>query len=78
MMSVELKAGEKLVPGIPKALFQTNMLYGDLTGNRNYYVPSVDGRKFLISSAVQEKSQTSVVVRLNWIRAMRDRDARAR
>ena len=78
LMSVEIKPGEKLEPGIPKALFQTNIVSSHLTGDRNYYVPSRDGKKFLINSAIQEKGQTSVIVRLNVMRALEGQNASRR
>lgn len=75
---VELKTGEKLAPGIPRGLFQAKMLYGDLSGDRDCYSPSGDGRKFLISSSVEDYNQTLVVVRLTWMKPLRSKDARGK
>ncbi len=78
LMSVETKTGQQLEPGIPKMLFQTSTLQGGLASARNQFVPSSDGQKFLINTVAKEKSQTSVIVRLNWMRALRGRDAPGR
>ena len=65
-MSVAVKhAGNALSFDDPVALFQTQLTLASLTGNRNQYVPSGDGQRFLFSEQVENASSRIAVV-MNW------------
>jgi Tol biopolymer transport system component len=50
--------------GIPQSLFQTHVAAG-VTANRSHYVPSRDGRRFLVNVAT-ETAPASITVVVNW------------
>jgi len=50
---------------LPKALFQTRVPAG-VTANRTHYVPSRDGRRFLVNTQSGDPVATPITVVLNW------------
>jgi serine/threonine protein kinase/Tol biopolymer transport system component len=50
---------------VPKPLFQTRAVTGS-TGFRMHYVPSRDGRRFLVNTQSGDTAPTSITVELNW------------
>ena len=64
-MAVEVKGdGSTFEFGVPKVLFE--MRVPDLPGNRNYYVVSADGLRFLVTSFIGDATATPFTVVLNW------------
>ena len=61
-MAVDVGAGPTF--GIPKPLFQTRVAAG-VTANRTHYVPSRDGRRFLMNVATNAATSPITVV-FNW------------
>jgi hypothetical protein len=55
--------------GVPKVLFQTRVPAG-VTGNRVHYVPSRDGRRFLINTQTGDVPPNPITVVLNWTAAL--------
>jgi len=60
LMAVSVDAGPSF--GVPSALFQTRVGVG-ITANRTHYVPSRDGKRFLVNT---DASPTPITVVLNW------------
>jgi Tol biopolymer transport system component len=63
LMAVEVKLGQTFEMGTPTPLFQTQVIR---YRSSNRYAVSNDGQRFLVNSAVEEVSHTSIVVVLNW------------
>jgi len=63
LMTVSVGAGPSFE--VPKLLFQTRVPAG-VTANRTHYVPSRDGRRFLVNTQTGDPSPTPVTVVLNW------------
>ncbi len=62
MMSVSVGAGPSF--GAAKPLFQTRVPAG-VTNNRTHFVPSRDGRRFLVNTAL-EGSTPAINIIVNW------------
>ena len=62
LMAVPVEAGPRF--GIPKPLFQTTVHPG-VSATRTHYVPSRDGRRFLVNSAIDSPPSPITVV-VNW------------
>jgi eukaryotic-like serine/threonine-protein kinase len=62
LMSVAVGAGPSF--GSPQALFQTQVPVG-ITNNRTHYVPTRDGRRFLVNTALDAPAPSINVV-VNW------------
>jgi eukaryotic-like serine/threonine-protein kinase len=62
LMAVSVGAGPSF--GVPKPLFQTRVAPG-VTANRTHYVPSRDGRRFLVNQSIDAVPNAITVV-LNW------------
>ena len=62
LMAVTIASGEALEPGVPQALFQTNLLPSDQLSE---YAVSADGRRFLFLEAITVDDETLGVL-LNW------------
>jgi WD40-like Beta Propeller Repeat len=67
LMAVAVGAGPTF--GIPKALFQTQVRPG-VSGNRSHYVPSRDGQRFLVNTAL-DAPDTPITVIVNWAAALK-------
>jgi eukaryotic-like serine/threonine-protein kinase len=78
LMSVDIKPGAVLEPGIPRALFGISTVSTGITGARNAYVSSHDGQRFLVDWVAQETTTAAAVVQLNWVTAVTNQNARAR
>ena len=63
LMSVYVGAGPSFQ--VPKALFPTRVFAG-VTSTRTSYVPSPDGRRFLINTKVGDPPANPITVVLNW------------
>jgi hypothetical protein len=62
LMAVAVSDGPSF--GVPRPLFQTHVAAG-VTANRTHYVPSADGRRFLVNVASNAVPSPITVV-LNW------------
>lgn len=63
LMAVKVESSGGFDPGIPRALFQTEVT--GLVDARNHYEVSSDGQRFLVST-VQEPASSSMGVVINW------------
>ena len=68
LMAVAVRPGPSF--DVPRPLFQTRVSAG-VTSNRTHYVPSRDGRRFLVNTAASDLAPTAVTVVLNWTAALR-------
>jgi eukaryotic-like serine/threonine-protein kinase len=60
-----VSVGPSLSFGVPQPLFQTRVPAG-VTANRQHYVPSRDGQRFLVNTQAGDPSPTPITVVLNW------------
>jgi hypothetical protein len=67
-MGVPVNAGPSF--GVPKPLFQTQVPSG-MNSINMHYVPSRDGRRFLVNTQIGEPAPTPITVVLNWTAALR-------
>jgi Tol biopolymer transport system component len=63
LMAVSVAAGPLF--GVPQSLFQTRVATGVNT-NRMHYVPSRDGKRFLVNTQSGDPSPTAITVVLDW------------
>ena len=63
LMAVSVGAGPSF--GVPVTLFQTRVPTG-VTANRTHYVPSRDGKRFLVNTQSGDPSPNPITVVLNW------------
>ena len=63
LMAASVGAGPSF--GVPVALFQTRVPAG-VSANRTHYVPSRDGKRFLVNTQTGDSSPTPITVVLNW------------
>jgi Tol biopolymer transport system component len=63
LMAVPVGAGPSF--GVPQPLFQTRVPEG-VSANRTHYVPSRDGKRFLVNTLSGDLSPTPITVVLNW------------
>ncbi len=62
LMAVDVQTSPDFMSGLPRPQFQTN---APIERVRNSFVPSRDGRRFLVS-VVPEETSSRVVIVLNW------------
>ena len=63
LMAVSVGQGPPF--GVPETLFQTKVSAG-VTGYRTHYVPSRDGKRFLINTQAGDLAPIPITVALNW------------
>jgi len=63
IMAVEVGPGPSF--GVPKRLFPTRVPSG-VTSNRTNYVPSRDGKRFLVNMQSENAPPTAITVVMNW------------
>jgi Tol biopolymer transport system component len=68
LMAVSVGPGPSF--GVPKMLFQTRVPAG-VSANRVHYVPSRDGRRFLVNTQTGEAPNSPITVVVNWTAALR-------
>ena len=66
-MAVAVGAGPSF--DVPKVLFQTRVPAG-VTANPTHYVPSRDGRHFLVNTQASEPPPNPITVVVNWTAAL--------
>jgi Tol biopolymer transport system component len=64
LMAVDVKPGPPFGAGAPHPLFQTSVM--SVMDQRNHYVVSLDGQRFLITSSARPESSDWATVVLNW------------
>ena len=67
LYAVDVRAASSFQAGTPRLLFQ---LQANTLATRNSYVPSSDGRRFLVNALVEETPSPITVV-LNWAEALK-------
>jgi hypothetical protein len=65
-MAVSVNSTAALEIGRPVALFPTNVPITTITDDRNSYVPSADGQRFLVNELVDSGNSQPWNVILNW------------
>jgi Tol biopolymer transport system component len=70
LMSVNVQMGETFQASTPSPLFQTNLIPNTFGSyfywERNQYLATADGKRFLLESAVNEQISSPITVILNW------------
>ncbi|HEX8746539.1 MAG TPA: protein kinase, partial [Pyrinomonadaceae bacterium] len=66
LVAVPVTASDSFETGTPVALFRTRVPTTALTDERNNYVVSPDGKRFLISNLLEEGNTQPVTLVLNW------------
>ncbi len=66
LMAVTVTAGSSLEVGRPVALFQTLMPLNGITDDRNNYVPTQDGQRFLVNNLADTTNVQPLILVLNW------------
>lgn len=64
VMSVDIKEGALLEPGVPRVLFQTEI--AKAMEARNQYEVTSDGRLFMVNTPVREIAAAPIIVFANW------------
>jgi serine/threonine protein kinase/Tol biopolymer transport system component len=72
LMAVEVKPSQNFDRGTPQALFTSRSAYGGASVFPSGYVPSPDGKRFLIVTAAGERGeQPPLTVVVNWLGAVK-------
>ena len=66
LMAVPIVSGDSLEPGAPVALFATRITSSSLTGDRNHFVVTTDGQRFLVNNLLDEGNKSPITFVLNW------------
>ncbi len=66
IMAVTVTGGSSLDVGRPVALFQTSMPLTGITDDRNNYVPTQDGQRFLVIGLADTANAQPLILVLNW------------
>ena len=65
-MAVAIGGGASLEVGRPEPLFQTAVPLTGLADDRNYYVPTQDGQRFVVNSLATAENTQPLTLVLNW------------
>ena len=66
LMALAIGAGASLDVGRPESLFQTTVPVTGLSDDRNNYVPTQDGQRFVVNSLVNAENTQPLTLVLNW------------
>ena len=66
LMAVAISGGASLDVGRPEPLFQTSVPLTGIADDRNYYVPTQDGQRFVINSLANAENTQPITLVLNW------------
>jgi len=66
MMSVPISAGQFFEPGIPQALFAAPVPNLGISSDRNHYVVTGDGQRFLIRRVLENRGPSIITAVLDW------------
>jgi len=70
LMAVDVSGGATFDARTPRVLFVAPVRAFDMTGSRNYYMPSPDGQRFLIATESERRRAESIVVVVDWAAAL--------
>ncbi len=68
MMAVDLKGDGKIEPGIPRVLFDTDIV---IDPTNNQYEVTSDGQRFLLLKSLSAATATPITVVVNWTALLR-------
>lgn len=66
LMAVPIASADSMEPGSPIALFATRVASISLTGDRNHFVVTADGQRFLVNNVLDEGNKNPITFVLNW------------
>lgn len=66
VMSVEIQTEPNVRIGAPVPLFDAHVAYNPLTGDRNQYLVTADGQRFLLVASLGEDKARSITSVFNW------------
>ncbi|MCM3875958.1 MAG: hypothetical protein NEA02_06010 [Thermoanaerobaculia bacterium] len=66
LMAVPVTTGAVFTAGAPQALFEPVTAEASPSGARNFYVPSLDGSRFLVLSYARPAREVPVHLLVNW------------
>jgi serine/threonine protein kinase/Tol biopolymer transport system component len=66
LMAVTVSGGTTLDPGRPAELFRTFLPSSGITEDRNNYVPTKDGQRFILNSLAEASNSQPLSLVLNW------------
>jgi Tol biopolymer transport system component len=66
LMAVPVRIGAAFEAGVPKALFQTHVPYLTVADERNNFLPSHDGQRFLVNNIDEQAGLRPITVVVNW------------
>jgi hypothetical protein len=66
LRSLPVRSMSPLVVGEPVKLFRVDIPSLGISGNRSFYCPSPDGKRFLVNALVSRESEPGLRVTLNW------------
>ncbi|MEO7658071.1 MAG: hypothetical protein ABIU09_11870, partial [Pyrinomonadaceae bacterium] len=66
LYSVPYEAGESFQPGKPEVLFPTRIAASGIADERNNYLITPDGLRFLLVNTIDESRNSPIVMVLNW------------
>ena len=73
IVSVSINYGTAVEAGIPVKLFEIFIPTSSLSGNRNYYVVTDNGKKFLVCSFVTKEKARPITVVSNWAAGLKNK-----
>ncbi|HKO60355.1 MAG TPA: protein kinase [Pyrinomonadaceae bacterium] len=66
LMAVPIASADSLEPGAPGPLFSTRVQSGSLTGDRNHFMVTADGQRFLVNNLLDGGNRNPITFVLNW------------
>ena len=66
LMAVTVSGGATIDPGRPAALFQTSVPVSGIVDDRNNYVPTRDGQRFMVNNLADTVNSQPLSLVLNW------------
>lgn len=66
LMSVAVSGGSSIDVGRPEALFQTAVPITGISDDRNNYVPTQDGQRFVVNNLANAENSQPLTLVLNW------------
>lgn len=66
LMAVPINSLSAIEPGKPEVLFQTHVPWTGISDDRNSYLVSPDGQRFLVNQLTDEFASRPITVVLNW------------
>ena len=71
LTAVSIADGTTMEVGRPVVLFQTLMPLSGITDDRNNYVPSKDGQRFLVNTLADTGNLQPLIMVLNWVNELK-------